>query len=335
MVGAQSGVAKSLEGGKAYFGSPAKPLMEARRIEAAIRNLPELIHAILFKQEQYHPENPRLIRNLYPRQGIGTITELFTKDIRNRGGEIHTGSAVQNIVLRGRQIIKIIYTEKNKRATLDLNSDSGGKNWLVLSTIPINEMILMLEGDIPEQVRNAAGGLDFTAEVFLYLNLNTQDGFRVPLFYFSENEFPFNRVYDVGLFSRAMVPVGKNALCLEITCTHGDDIWNIDQNTLYERCMTPLEKHGLLHRANVEDYHVRRLSHAYPRFRVGYQQKLRILFDYLAKIPNLMTFGRQGLFSYANIDDAIWMGFQVVKELPYRDRISLPIEKMLPDYIDF
>jgi UDP-3-O-[3-hydroxymyristoyl] glucosamine N-acyltransferase len=46
MVGAQSGVAKSLEGGQAYFGSPARPFREAAKIEAAIRNLPELVKRI-------------------------------------------------------------------------------------------------------------------------------------------------------------------------------------------------------------------------------------------------------------------------------------------------
>ncbi len=42
MVGAQSGVSNSLEGGAAYFGYPARPIMESKRIEAYIRKLPEL-----------------------------------------------------------------------------------------------------------------------------------------------------------------------------------------------------------------------------------------------------------------------------------------------------
>ncbi|MEZ5358383.1 MAG: UDP-3-O-(3-hydroxymyristoyl)glucosamine N-acyltransferase [Candidatus Zixiibacteriota bacterium] len=41
MVGAQSGVNHSLDGGQAYFGYPARPMMESKRIEALIRKLPE------------------------------------------------------------------------------------------------------------------------------------------------------------------------------------------------------------------------------------------------------------------------------------------------------
>ncbi len=46
VVGAQSGVSKSLEGDKIYFGYPARPIMETKRIEAALRQLPELIKRV-------------------------------------------------------------------------------------------------------------------------------------------------------------------------------------------------------------------------------------------------------------------------------------------------
>jgi UDP-3-O-[3-hydroxymyristoyl] glucosamine N-acyltransferase len=46
IVGAQAGVSKSLEGGKAYTGYPARPLMEVRRTDAALRHLPELLKRV-------------------------------------------------------------------------------------------------------------------------------------------------------------------------------------------------------------------------------------------------------------------------------------------------
>jgi UDP-3-O-[3-hydroxymyristoyl] glucosamine N-acyltransferase len=46
MVGAQSGVSKSIAPGEKMFGSPAQPLALAKRIEASIRNLPELIQTV-------------------------------------------------------------------------------------------------------------------------------------------------------------------------------------------------------------------------------------------------------------------------------------------------
>jgi protoporphyrinogen oxidase len=300
----------------------------------AIRSLGELMASILFQREKYHPENPRLIRNLYPRRGIGTIAEFFRRELFDKGGELHLDCAVRRLDLSARGIVRLEYRQNGREGVLELASGDRPPEWMVLSTLPLNELILMIEGPVPEGVRAAGRDLDFTAEVFLYLNLKQAGGFGVPLLYFSETEFPFNRVYDVGLFSRAMVPPGRNALCLEITCTQGDPVWTTDAATLFERCLVPLERHGLLHRNQVEDFHLRRLPQAYPRFRVGYQQKLRTIFDYVRSVPNLRTFGRQGLFSYANVDDAIWMGFRVGDELMKDGGRPLRLKDLLPDYID-
>lgn len=42
-IGAKSGVSKSVKPGERLFGCPAQPVLQAKRIEASLRNLPELI----------------------------------------------------------------------------------------------------------------------------------------------------------------------------------------------------------------------------------------------------------------------------------------------------
>lgn len=46
MVGAQSGVAKSVKPGTVVFGSPAREMMQAKRIEASIGRLPDLVRRL-------------------------------------------------------------------------------------------------------------------------------------------------------------------------------------------------------------------------------------------------------------------------------------------------
>lgn len=301
----------------------------------AVRGLSELINSVLFKKELAHPENPRLIRNLYPREGVGEISDFFAKGILESGGEILTSCKVEKITLEKGKATAVHYLANGTPKVIHFDHKNGFDKWDIISTIPINDMVLMLEGDVPSNVRDSAKGLDFSSMVLLFLDLDQPDAFGVELLYFSESEFLFNRIYDVGLFSRAMVPEGKNAICIEITCTQGDETWNMDEKALYEKCILSLEKHGFLERSKVSSYHIQRLTHAYPRFRVGYQQKLRAIVDYLKNVPNIITFGRQGLFSYANVDDVIWMAFEISKQIDYRDRITLPVEELLPDYINF
>jgi len=51
-VGAQSGVSKSLPANSVYFGYPARPIMQAKREEAALRKLPELLKRIADLEEK-------------------------------------------------------------------------------------------------------------------------------------------------------------------------------------------------------------------------------------------------------------------------------------------
>jgi UDP-3-O-[3-hydroxymyristoyl] glucosamine N-acyltransferase len=63
MIGAQSGISKSLmKEGEAYFGTPAKELSKAKRIEAASRQLPELL--VTIRQLQQRIED--LEKKLHP-----------------------------------------------------------------------------------------------------------------------------------------------------------------------------------------------------------------------------------------------------------------------------
>ena len=55
MVGAQSGVNHSIPAGKSYFGSPAREIMEAKRIEATVRRLPDLIKRVRALEKKQKP----------------------------------------------------------------------------------------------------------------------------------------------------------------------------------------------------------------------------------------------------------------------------------------
>jgi protoporphyrinogen oxidase len=315
------------------WGMPADQLSDVvAKKRIVVSSIADLVHALFSNKEKYHPENPRVLENYYPQQGVGAISDFFVAGIEGAGGKIIRGAKISRLVQSDGMIRAIEFDRCGQHERLEFDRAAGGR---VLSTIPLNEMVLLIEGDVPEDIKSAARGLDFSSEVFLYINVNKPDILRVPVLYFSDSEFRFNRIYDVGIFSRKMVPPGKNAICLEITCTKGDSLWNMPDEELFELCLKPLERNGLLRRLDVEGYHTRRLTHAYPRFRVGYQEKLNAIFRYLSTISNLSTFGRQGLFSYANVDDVLWMGFEVSKNIHYRDRLHLSIEELLPQYVPF
>jgi UDP-galactopyranose mutase len=51
-----------------------------------------------------------------------------------------------------------------------------------------------------------------------------------------------------------------------------------------------------------------RIPHAYPIFTLRYREYLEVINNYLKNIQNLYHFGRNAMFRYNNMDQAIEMG---------------------------
>lgn len=91
-------------------------------------------------------------------------------------------------------------------------------------------------------------------------------------------------------------------------CFRGDASWNASDTELIDTTAHHLEKLGFIRRREVLDGMVLRIPAAYPLFEVGYQERSRILCDYLERFDNLQLAGRGGLFRYYNMDQAISSG---------------------------
>ena len=59
--------------------------------------------------------------------------------------------------------------------------------------------------------------------------------------------------------------------------------------------------------------HVRRLPQAYPIYQMGYEKPLAVLDEWAAAQPNLLVYGRQGLFAHDNTHHALFMAYSAVE----------------------
>jgi protoporphyrinogen oxidase len=74
-----------------------------------------------------------------------------------------------------------------------------------------------------------------------------------------------------------------------------------------------LERTGLRVAAPIKEVVIRRLSHAYPIYRRGFEPHFRALDAYLDGFDNLLTLGRQGLFVHDNTHHALAMAWAAVE----------------------
>ncbi len=322
---------------KYYFGPYAEKAWKIRASEISsyvalkrvpILSLSDYIRGIFKKNpKNYHSEDWTQINNYYPRKGVGQITNYLAKNILDNHGVIENNVEILAVNGNGRKVETVTYKKDGEIKTIDTD--------FVFSTIPINDFVKVLNMNVPSEVLEAAAELDYCSEVLLYIKTFRPKVFETPLTYFSDPKIKFNRVYEVGAFSKECVPHGKTALCVEYTCNIGDNVWTANPEELFNDAIGVFEHFKMLDRKDVEGYLIRRITHAYPRFRIGFEERLKKILEYLSTIENIITLGRQGLFCYANVDDVLHMGFRATEMLSTIRRKGIDYSELFPKYVIF
>jgi protoporphyrinogen oxidase len=114
-------------------------------------------------------------------------------------------------------------------------------------------------------------------------------------------------------YFRSTEPQGTTVLCAEYPCTVGDEIWSSNADELARLVARDTATAGIPLPAAPIDVHVRRLAQAYPIYLNGYERPLGVLDDWAASQPNLLVYGRQGLFQHDNTHHALFMAYAAVR----------------------
>lgn len=291
-------------------GSELDVIVARRRIpEPSLLSL--LVRALTgIRHGNKHSEDPEDIKSYYPADGIGVIAERLKDLIKEKGGRIELASDIARVAIDGDRKKRIDYSKDGAEKHIECD--------YIINTIPINDFVSMLSTQGIERIKERALGLSYRSIILLYMFLSIENVFDAPWIYFNEKDNPeliFNRMYEIGNFSRKMIHNKEGVICLEITCYNGDELWNSKDDDLFKTCIKYLEKNEFLDRKNVKEILTKRIKSAYPVFNKGYHKDLTEIINFLSKNGDVFSIGRQGLFSYANMDHCIDMGLKVEKLL--------------------
>lgn len=238
-------------------------------------------------------------RFYYPRGGFGQIAEALAANIVAHGGEIRRGAVIDKIRLGIPNRVDIESGGKKESVEADL----------VWSTIPIPQLLTLLEPPASAEVLEAGRQLGFRAMVLVYLVLEQPQFTEFDAHYFPGGDVPLTRLSEPKNYSGWNEPSNRTVLCGEIPCEIGDPIWRMSDADLAELMCKALDRCGLPTRKRLIQATSRRLTHAYPLYRRGYEGYLNLVDAWLADREGLATFGRQGLFVHDNAHHALAMAY--------------------------
>jgi protoporphyrinogen oxidase len=245
----------------------------------------------------------------YPKYGPGMMWERCAELVEAAGSKIIFGSPVTGIRHEGGVATRVVANTNG--ATTGYPADD------VISSMPLPDMIRVMDPPVPPPVRRAADDLGFRDFLSVALVVPAE---KVPWtdnwIYIHAPEVKTMRVQNFGSWSPFMVKDGRNVLGLEYTVSEGDDWWTAPDEELLARGKAELEAIGLMKAADVEAGYVVRMPKAYPIYDPAYKANVDVLREWLgANASNVLPVGRNGMHKYNNQDHSMYTAMLSVENL--------------------
>jgi len=235
----------------------------------------------------------------YPRLGPGQMWEAAREKVRAAGGAVHHDRRVVRVEHDGSAVTALVARDAQGRLTRYY-----GANFL--STLPIRELIRAMDPPAPEAVRAAADALRYRDFLTVVLIVDQPETFPDNWIYIHEPGVKVGRVQNFKNWSPAMVPdPSKTSLGMEYFCFDTDEFWSRPDAELIALARREIDAIGLVRAEKVVDGCVVRMPKAYPVYDDAYQGNLRVIRDWLARLPNLELAGRNGMHKYNNQDHSM------------------------------
>jgi protoporphyrinogen oxidase len=276
-------------------------------------SVPNLTVAIKSLFTQDHREIKTYARRfLYPKGGIGEISNRMAEILTKQGARVFTDLKVCKITIEPQGFVCQAVTRGQEKKTFFASR--------IISTIPLTDLLNMLNPPPALKILDAVNNLRFRSVRFLNLMLDIDRITENTWMYVPERKYVFFRIQESANWHPQNSPPGKTALTLEIACEKGGRLWQLQDQDLLKICINDLKKMDIHLDNKILGYFSTFAEHAYPVYSLRYKEYLKRIFDYVAGIDNLVVCGRQGLFRYINMDAAIENGFDAAESLYSKHR---------------
>lgn len=313
---------------KAWQVDPEKISAYVARKRVQIISLSDYARKLIKRSpKNFHAEDPLFVGFYYPKKGVGQIVNLIENEIINNGAKIDLGADVSEISIQNNRVDSIKYVKDGKEKTERVD--------FLFSTIPLLSLLDKVRPAPTVEIINAVKSLNYSSIRILYLQFKGGYILDKSILYYQDPNVKFNRIYDIKRFSPDCVPEGYNGICVEFTCSKGDEIWNACEDDLVNYVMNILVKDVGVNLVDLVGHFSEKIDYAYPKFEIGFQEKLNKIFSYLESLENLVTLGRQGLFCYANMDEVLDMGFKSASIYNSYKNTRIDYSTMFEEYVSF
>jgi protoporphyrinogen oxidase len=258
---------------------------------------------------QKQTETSLIEQFLYPKYGPGQMWREVARKVEALGGEILRQTQPLRLETVGPSVQAVHVVDgagQQRRIACDF----------VFSTMPVKELVGLLDGPVPDNVREVAAGLqyrDFIAVGLLLNSLrikkddaNATGGLVADTWiYLQDPDVLAGRLLIFNNWSPYLVKdPSKVWIGVEYFCCESDKLWKLPEEEMARLAMTELEKIGIIDAREVLDWHVERVPKAYPAY-FGAYERFGEVQEFVDGFENLFLVGRNGMHKYNNQDHSM------------------------------
>lgn len=244
----------------------------------------------------------------YPKYGPGMMWERCTELVRDQGSTVTLTTRVESIT-RGDQGARSV-------SVRDANGSQQYPCDHIISTMPINELLAVINPPAPPEVLAAAAGLKHRDFLTVAIVVPQEFAFPDNWIYIHAPEVRVGRIQNFGSWSPYLVKEGRTCLGLEYFVSIGDDLWVMPDDDLIELAKREIATLGLADPTRVEAGFVVRMPKAYPVYDIDYQANVETIRTWLTQnMPNVHPVGRNGMHKYNNQDHSMYTAMLTVENI--------------------
>ena len=266
-----------------------------------------VINALLPKRNQ--KEITSLIEEFqYPKYGPGMMWERCTERVREAGSEVRMKTRVVGIRRDGSGAVAVVTESDGSTTTIPAAH--------VISSMPLSELVEIMDPPAPDEVQRAAKGLSYRDFLTVALVVPASASFPDNWIYVHAPEVRMGRIQNFGSWSPFMIKDGRTCLGLEYFVFEGDDLWSAADDELIALGTRELEALGLVGPGQVEVGYVVRMPKAYPVYDEGYDDRVATIRAWTeSEVPNVHPVGRNGMHRYNNQDHSMYTAMLTVENI--------------------
>lgn len=231
---------------------------------------------------------------LYPRRGIGVLSERIARQVERRC-EILYSTSIRSVDARSRV------------ATLSTGRKVGYR--ALVSTMPLDRLVGIL-ADAPAWLRAARARLRVRPLRYLDVALRVPAGTPFHWAYVPDPSVPFYRVGAYSNFSADLVPERCGSLYVELTSQRRTDVVRLRRSVVAH-----LVAMGIIGRdRDIRFIRERRIPHAYVIYDHAWEGTRERIHRYL-RSRSIHSIGRYGDWNYSAMEDALVAGRDAARML--------------------